>query len=628
VARLAPLPLTTAARLHSEEAIATLVDLRFIQQIDEGGRTLLIVSPVHAMAAGRWYPGVAIDRTDQLRSLQRAGYPVGEAAGFLLTHALQSSNDVLTDTDSDLLVAMASVAARLGDTVEGRALLTTLRTRGVRDPVRDAEADLVLLQLLLLDGELDAALDLARTCLEALKVSDRTPSPSALYYICIAVSWARETPPWWIEYADSVTDPAARDAIDVCHCYMGSVADGVDSVEETWRLGMDPDVQVGVRLLALAFLMPALLHADQSDRLEQALTTGLDLLEPMTDDLHRPSHPLDSQATVLFTLSATTVGLLAGFETGRVALLVGRSLDQATNLTRAVGWKAQLCGGYLSGVVRALRADANGSTRDFHAAAAHLRPAFFPLMWLTAVGFQSVIQRWTGRPSRPDNDLLRRSLRSVTPWSARLLGGILDTATAVDPGPALPELPAWVPDFMVHADVCSGRLRPGAGTELLHCCQTAQFPATTAQVRLVEALEADDAEALLSVGNELFTLGHRAAARDALTRARALFIARRSPTRAAVADRVLGAVEHISAAPYFDPHQAGAGAPAAPATDLSPRELEVCRLIAQGLTNVRIAERLVLSVRTVESHVLQARAKLGASKRRDIPSALLAHGLM
>jgi DNA-binding CsgD family transcriptional regulator len=38
---------------------------------------------------------------------------------------------------------------------------------------------------------------------------------------------------------------------------------------------------------------------------------------------------------------------------------------------------------------------------------------------------------------------------------------------------------------------------------------------------------------------------------------------------------------------------------------------------------VQISQRLVLSVRTVESHVLQARAKLGAERRRDIPRLML-----
>jgi len=46
---------------------------------------------------------------------------------------------------------------------------------------------------------------------------------------------------------------------------------------------------------------------------------------------------------------------------------------------------------------------------------------------------------------------------------------------------------------------------------------------------------------------------------------------------------------------------------------LSPRELEVLRLIARGRSNREIAEELFLSVRTVERHVTNIYAKLGAT---------------
>ncbi len=47
--------------------------------------------------------------------------------------------------------------------------------------------------------------------------------------------------------------------------------------------------------------------------------------------------------------------------------------------------------------------------------------------------------------------------------------------------------------------------------------------------------------------------------------------------------------------------------------DLSLRELEVLELVATGLTNEAIAERLYLSVRTVERHLSNVYAKLGVS---------------
>ena len=48
---------------------------------------------------------------------------------------------------------------------------------------------------------------------------------------------------------------------------------------------------------------------------------------------------------------------------------------------------------------------------------------------------------------------------------------------------------------------------------------------------------------------------------------------------------------------------------------LSPRELEVLRLLATGETNKAIAATLVLSERTVDRHVSNIYAKLGVSSR-------------
>jgi len=57
-----------------------------------------------------------------------------------------------------------------------------------------------------------------------------------------------------------------------------------------------------------------------------------------------------------------------------------------------------------------------------------------------------------------------------------------------------------------------------------------------------------------------------------------------------------------------------ARAPARPSIEeLSPRELEVLELVAAGLTNAAIAERLHLSLRTVERHVSNIYAKLRVS---------------
>lgn len=61
--------------------------------------------------------------------------------------------------------------------------------------------------------------------------------------------------------------------------------------------------------------------------------------------------------------------------------------------------------------------------------------------------------------------------------------------------------------------------------------------------------------------------------------------------------------------------------------DLTAREVEVIRLVAQGLTNAQIAEQLVLSPHTVHSHVRSILSKLGVSTRGAIIRYALEHHL-
>ncbi|GAA4443563.1 hypothetical protein GCM10023148_50610 [Actinokineospora soli] len=58
--------------------------------------------------------------------------------------------------------------------------------------------------------------------------------------------------------------------------------------------------------------------------------------------------------------------------------------------------------------------------------------------------------------------------------------------------------------------------------------------------------------------------------------------------------------------------------------ELSPRELEVARLLATGHTNREIAEVLFLSPRTVEQHAARVLRKLGVGSRNQLQAEDLA----
>jgi two-component system, NarL family, response regulator NreC len=65
-----------------------------------------------------------------------------------------------------------------------------------------------------------------------------------------------------------------------------------------------------------------------------------------------------------------------------------------------------------------------------------------------------------------------------------------------------------------------------------------------------------------------------------------------------------------------------------PPDDLTEREVEVLGLIALGHTNGEIADRLYLSVRTVESHRAHIQQKLRRSSRAELVRYALAHDLV
>jgi DNA-binding NarL/FixJ family response regulator len=65
-----------------------------------------------------------------------------------------------------------------------------------------------------------------------------------------------------------------------------------------------------------------------------------------------------------------------------------------------------------------------------------------------------------------------------------------------------------------------------------------------------------------------------------------------------------------------------------PATVLSSRELEVVQLVADGLSNKEIGQRLFLSEATVKSHLVHVFQKLGTDSRTAAAAAARARGLI
>jgi two-component system, NarL family, response regulator NreC len=96
-------------------------------------------------------------------------------------------------------------------------------------------------------------------------------------------------------------------------------------------------------------------------------------------------------------------------------------------------------------------------------------------------------------------------------------------------------------------------------------------------------------------------------------------------------DELVQAVRSAAAGEtYLQPALGGrlAAEPESAASDLSERETDVLRLIALGHTNAEIAEKLYISVRTVETHRAHIQQKLGVSSRAELVRGALSRGLV
>lgn len=72
----------------------------------------------------------------------------------------------------------------------------------------------------------------------------------------------------------------------------------------------------------------------------------------------------------------------------------------------------------------------------------------------------------------------------------------------------------------------------------------------------------------------------------------------------------------------------GAGRARSRPDGLTPRELDVLRLVARGASNKEIAESLVISPKTARNHVERAYAKIGVTNRIGASMYALGHGLI
>ena len=138
--------------------------------------------------------------------------------------------------------------------------------------------------------------------------------------------------------------------------------------------------------------------------------------------------------------------------------------------------------------------------------------------------------------------------------------------------------------------------------------------------RFAAAMRDGEAAELSSLSEEFESMGDLVAAVDAAAHAAVAY--RRQHKRGSA----LGCSTRADALAA----QCGASTPvlrqATESLPLTDREAEIVMLIGAGLSNRAVAEKLTLSIRTVETHIYRAMMKTGTTSRDELAALMPRHG--
>ena len=566
--------------LYGEVLAAGLGVLRLRQlrlRLAEAVRARPALSPADALRVASW--------------LIDAGEPIPVA---LLLAAARAAN---LAGDPDLGARFATLAIESGAGAE--AVLLLGRAHTVRKRFAEAEAALAPLEGRLPDH--DAAADyLEQRAISVLHWGLQRPGD--------AEALLRRAQAWW-------PGQEWQRRLDPMRLQLASLMGGFDAtLAVSEEILADPDLAPEVRHQLEPVHAVTLFYAGRT-------TEAYALAERI-----RPAVPLRDQSDALALVALSIVGLETGDDLPGLDTYMSRMLEDGV---RANDHEAAGMAAITVGAVRFLEGRYADAGRWFAEAAVHLeiQDAFGTL---TAVrSTQLGVAHGMGDHAAVEAALAR--CRALPGWS--------------DPLPSL--LPyvvrgeGWAALDAGDPRRAQKLLLDGAGeienmraysALLLYEALRAGAPAATvvaAQEALVgdcggrmiaayaahaTALASGDGAAVLAVAEELAAAGVDRYAMEAAAGAAAIFAAegrQDSARRAAARARDLHASGQGGTPPRL-----GDLDPAA--VELTPREAQLVDLARRGLSNAEMADRLVLSVRTIESHLYRAMQKLGIGDRRDL----------
>lgn len=612
---------------------------------------------------------LSIFRAAELRSLIQRGYIVRGADDVVSTHGMLADAAIaLSDPDNGQRLTAQLVAALLDDRKRGRKLTPVecvLAAEQWCGPsgmpgVSEGLGSDVVTQILL-----QAAATCADRCISAssLKFSwqahqlDPSLAASIAYSRALARARRFDEAARVLAAAEGNLQDASEAVIlmrwwsSLCNIapHMSASLDSLIARAETWFPG-DRVIEGTIALARLAQLARgidreivataarAIVETPDFDRIEriraaacgasELATAGhlaaaaqlMSTAEALVATTTGVGNPSPEDDMVMEILAATVViRCLSGGDVDAVSRRCDRLVDEAVH-NHAYSRLALL--GFIAAQIAQYRGDAAASEAELRMADAHLERSdpggFRPFM--RCLHAQSL-----ARLGRPDEAyaVLGSAMDDAPPpaefpWFHfiaeqtlrdldQLFGRGAHEATSVTAIARADAARAWrlVGMFRTETDAPARKAAPASN-------EGALVLAAAAGVR---ALADRNASVLDGVAERLAALGAFGHARNASEDAAVIY--------AEMGDRASATLSRIRADQYADAsHKSEPSELPTRAERLTSREAEIAGLAAQGLSNRDIARTLYLSIRTVESHLYQARQKLGAPSRRELSSIL------
>ncbi|WP_370526250.1 LuxR C-terminal-related transcriptional regulator [Pseudarthrobacter sp. NBSH8] len=143
-------------------------------------------------------------------------------------------------------------------------------------------------------------------------------------------------------------------------------------------------------------------------------------------------------------------------------------------------------------------------------------------------------------------------------------------------------------------------------------------PWAAAMLTLAEHWESEDADSIMETAAMLEGAGFVNLAREAYARSSTVLESSGERRRARQAVALREKCDHELGERFREGHFIAA----APSVHLTRREQDIVELAVQGLTDREIAQKLMVSVRTVEGHLYRTYVKLGVRSRDELATAL------